>query len=476
MTGGSPVALCETAEFYGASWGQDDTIFFSTANEGILRVSGSGGTPEVVVAVEAGVITYPRPQLLPDGEWILFGVVPAHQIVAQSLVTGERQILIENGGDVRYLRTGHLVYELNGTLLAVPFDAEERTTTGGAVPVVEGVSQAGLGLALFDVAADGTLVYQTQTGVLQGNEPRTLVWVDREGTEVPVSAEPRLYGAMKLSPDGRQVAIVDEDPGNEDIWVYDLARNIPTRFTFDPAGDNYPLWTPNGERIVFASERGESGVWDVYSKTANGTGQAERLITTTTLKTPQSFAPDGQTLVFAELTPNLDLSILQMNGERQIEPLLHTEFRDSVAVVSPDGRWLAYVSDESGRDEVYVRPFPKVDEGRWQVSNGFGVGPVWGPNSREVFYQTSASPGTVTMMAVLNETQPTFSPGTPVVLFEGPYRLSEGGNFHAFDISPDDQRFLMVREVAAAEERDRQVQLVVVQNWFQELIERVPVP
>ena len=306
---------------------------------------------------------------------------------------------------------------------------------------------------------------------------RTLVWVNREGKETPVAAEPRPYGPMHLSPDGRQVAIQVDAPGNPDIWIYDLMRGLRTRFTFDLSFDSWPIWTPDGKRVVFGSGRG-GGALNLFSKAADGTGPVERLNLTTSdrIQSPYSIAPDGKTLVFAEAYPGtgIDIGVVTMDGEHQIEMLLQTEFTDTHPNVSPDGRWLAYTIDESGRREVHVRPFPNVDDGRWQISRGLGVSPLWGPDSRELFYQTRAAPGApVTMMVAVNDTEPTFRPGNPVPLFEGPYRFSVGASYHTFDISPDGERFLMIKE--DTDPSSAEAQIIVVENWFEELKRLVPV-
>ena len=291
-----------------------------------------------------------------------------------------------------------------------------------------------------------------------------------------MAAEARPYSSMQLSPDGQQVVMEVQNPGNVDIWIYDLARNTPTRLTFDPAVDRLPAWTPDGERVVFTSGR-DGGPMNLYWKAADGTGQAERLTTTANIQSPQSFTPDGQTLVFTEFAPGtaLDLGILAMDGDRQTEALLQAEAREGYGAVSPDGRWLAYLSDESGQDEVYVRPFLNVDQGRWEISRGFGVSPRWGPNSRELFYQTrGAGAASVSVMAVANDSEPTFRPGTPVTVFDGPYRLGIRDASPAFDVSPDGQRFLMIKEESSASNSPNII--IVVQHWVEELTRLVPIP
>ena len=339
----------------------------------------------------------------------MFSVTRSRNIEIHSLVTGERRVLIQNGGDVRYLPTGHLAYVLDGTLLAVPFDVEQRTITGGPVPLVEGVSQGrGRFIAQFAHANDGTLVYQPEAG----RDSQTLVWVDREGNEELVGAPSGPYASVQLSSDGRRLVTEWNDPENLDVWIYDLERETNTRLTFDPSADVDPIWTPDDERVIFGSNR-DGGPNNLYWKASNGTGDVQRLTTSPNTQEPSSFSPDGRILVFEENTnsPAQDVGSLSMDGEPTVEWLLDSPAREDKAAVSPDGRWMAYASDESGRFEVYVRPFPNVDEGRWSISAGGGRGPVWGPNGRELFY----------------------------VQREGRHHHNDGGHLrHRADISPRD--------------------------------------
>jgi serine/threonine-protein kinase len=460
VSGGAPVLLCETFEFFGASWSPDDTIVFSTSHNGISRVSGSGGTPEVIVPVE-GEINFVRPQLLPGGEWLLFLEVPSGRIAVQSLVTNERHVLIENGGDVRYLPTGHLVYVRDGTLRAQPFDVEQRVVTPGPVPLVEGVAQGGA-IAQFDAADNGTLVYQT------GGASRTLVWVDREGSEEPIPAEPGNYGSVQLSPN-RERVVIQEAGLASDLVVYDLVRDTPTQLTSDPASDAFPIWTLNGERIVWASDRG-GGVFNIVWRAADGTGPVEPLTTGDNVQVPHSWSADGQMLVMLEVREaNGDIGVLSIEDDAPIDWLLETDFDENHANVSPDGRWMAFIIGEQGQYEVFVSPFPNVHDRRWQISQDGGVSPRWGPDSRELFFQTSEG----AMMVAEIVTEPAFNHAAPVRLFDGPYVIGTPPSPFAFDTSLDGQRFLMIKEQTDATVEGLEVHVVL--NWYQELLERVPI-
>ena len=482
IAGGTPVTLCDATNPFGASWGTDNTIVFGQPT-GVMRVSANGGISELVVETETGEQVY-GPELLPDGRTLLFTVTAGSsptrwdeaEIVVRPIEGGERKVLWTGGSDACYVSTGHLVYAVESTLLAIPFDLAELETRGGPVPVVEDVfraqfPQANTASANYGFSRDGLLAYIPD---LETFRPvRSLVWVDREGKEEPLAAEPRPYESLKLSPDNQSVLLDVRELENNDIWIYDLVRGTPSRLTFDPGIDRYPIWTPDGERVVFASNR-DADVVNMYWKAANGIGPVERLTTSTSVQLPHSFAPDGR-LVFGNdaQDPNVDLYVLSMDGERQTEVLVQTEFRDANADVSPDGRWLAYVSDESGQSNVYVRPFPNVDDGRWQISRNGGYKPVWGPDSQELFYQTQGlSGGPVTMIVAANDTDPTFSPGNPVPLFEGPYLLAQPARHRVFDVSANGQRFLMIKE--GTDTSSGQQQVVVVLNWFEELTRLVP--
>ena len=383
VSGGAPVTLTDAENPWGASWGADDTILFGQGPAGIWQVPGTGGTAELLIPVEEGEAAQ-SPQMLPGGEWVLFTLRPSaattwdqSQIVVHSLATDERRVLIDGGRDARYVPTGHLVYALEGSLLAVPFDADQLAITPGPVPLVDGVSDGAgrSGTAHFSLSTTGSLAYVPGDGLPGGGgggQTSALVWVDRDGREEPLPEEPRPYGELNLSPDGTRVAVGVNDPAARDVWIYDLVRDTFTRLTFDAAGDGNPVWTPDGLRVAFHSTPG-----GLFWRAADGTGQAEPLLENSTFSPPWSFAPDGTTLVMWHPTPGAaDLGLLSLEGERASTALLETEFAEMNAVVSPDGRWVAYGSDESGEFEIYVRPFPDVESGRWQVSGGGGRWPV----------------------------------------------------------------------------------------------------
>ena len=475
LSGGAAVTLTEADSPYGASWGADDTILFGQGGQGILRVAGAGGTPDVLVSVESPNLAH-QPQMLPGGEAVLytlggFGLWDAAQIVVEQVATGERTVLVEGGSDARYLPTGHLVYALGGTLLAVPFDVDRLMVTGGPVPLVEGVSRARAGTtgaAHADIARTGALVYLPSGAT--GGVVRTLVWVDRDGIEEALGAPPRAYALPRLSPDGTRVAL-DVGDDEDDVWVWDLTRETLTRLTFAAERDGYPVWTPDGQRVVFESHRAGEG--NLFAKSADGTGAVEHLTESPTHQSPLSMSPDGEWIVFEDgIGDRSSLALLPSNGESSWELLLESGFNERNGEISPDGQWLAYQTNASGQDEIYVQPFPDVDAGRWQISTTGGTRPLWGPDGRELFYMTEAG-----VMGVTVETDAGFEPGTPGLVVEGFYFREARGR--TYDIAPDGQRFLMIKEGATVDADDPfagLTQIVVVQNWHQELLERVPVP
>jgi len=475
VSGGAPVTLCKARNPWGASWEANDTIVFGQGREGILQVSAAGGTPEVLVPTSSIDGVAHGPQILPDGKSLLFTIDDGiytnwdnAQIVVQSMTTGERRVLIEEGTDARYVSTGHLVYALRGTLLAVPFDAARTEVSGGPVSLVEGVATAGMwtGAAHFSFSETGSLVY---VDGFENEIARTLVWVDREGREESLAAEPRAYAYPRISPDGTRVALDIRDQ-EQDIWIWDFARETLTRLTFDAGRDLYPLWTPDGRRIVFGSGVSSGGAANLFWKAADGTGVAEQLTDSPIHQVPQSISPDGKQLVYRETTVKSgnDLRVLSLEGERSSEALQATAFDELNAEVSPDGRWLAYQSNESGQGEIYVRTFPNVNEGRWQISTGGGTRPLWGPVGSELFYLARGG----RLMVVPVQTDPSFTAGRAEILFEEPYYVEASVAGRAYDISPDGRRFLMIKE--SEEDTSVPMSMTVVLNWFEELERLVP--
>ena len=435
-------------------------IFLRAFDQAEARpVPDSGGTPQTLTRLNKGEGGHGWPELLPGGTAVLFTnfVPPSAQIAVYSMKTGDRRDLVQ-GAYARYARSGHLIYVQAGTLMAVPFDAERLQLTGVPVPVVENVFQAAGGAAQYSISTTGTLVYVSgSAGAIQ----RKLVWVTRNGMEQPLTAPPLAYGYPRLSPDGRRVAVELDNQ----IWLYDLSRDTLTRFTFEGRTNQSPGWTPDGKHIAFRSNT--QGPSNLFWQLADGSGGLERLTTSDRVQNLTSWSGDGQLLAFFEpgVATQRDIWVLRMN-DRKVQSFLQTPFNEGGASFSPDGKWLAYVSNESGRPEIYVQPYPGPG-GKWQISTESGTEPLWNRNGRELLYRSGNK-----MMAVQVETQPSFSASKPTMLFEREYAASQfPATGIAYDVSSDGQRFLMVKEI---EQSSAAGQINVVLNWFEELKRRVP--
>jgi serine/threonine-protein kinase len=469
VNGGSALTLGDVPFPLGASWDSHGVIAFApSVGSPIKQVPEAGGAAQPLTRLEKGEIAHRWPDFLPDGKAMLFTAGPTSinwtnaQVAVHSVGTGEQRNLIKGGTQPRYAPTGHLVYAQGGSLMAVPFDSQRLAVVGAAVPVEEGILQSTTtGVAQYSISSTGSLVYIP--GGVQATQYR-LVWVNRNGAEQPVAAPARAYVFPRLSPDGRRLAVTIQ--GQEvQLWLYDLSRETLTRFAFDGKFNTNPVWTPDGKRIAFNSNK--EGPVNLFWQLADGSGGLERLTTSEHLHFPMSWSPDGQVLAFVEVTPTTGYDIWMLGlGDRKAQPFLQTPYNESVPMFSPDGRWLAYVSNESGRWEIYMQPYPG-SSGKWQISTEGGTEPVWNRNGRELFYRNGDK-----MMAVDIATQPSFTVGKPRVLFEGRY-VPPPGTSPNYDVSPDGQHFLMIKPSEAGEAAPAQINVVL--NWFEELKRLVPV-
>ena len=462
LRGGAPVTICEAPHVFGASWGPDNTIVYGH-DGGIWEVSARGGAPRQIVVTDGAPGEFAvGPQVLPGGNGVLFGLgtgisreaLEATKVVVQSLETGERQVLVEGAWSARYVPSGHLVFAQSGNLLAMPFDAERLEATGGPVSISQNVAPFH-----FSSSSSGALVYAPDARA----GASTLAWVDRQGNTTLLEADPAAYVTPRLSPEGDRVAVeIDED-----VWVYYIEQGTRTRLTFDAKTNLDPVWSPDGSRIVFGSRKDASDT-DMYRMRADGSGEVEPLLVVPEIEqSPHSVSPDGKLLAFYERVPpaHRDIWLLPLEGDPAPEPFVVTPFNERSPSFSPDGRFLAYVSDESGEDEVYVQRVSGPG-GKVPVSTAGGREPVWSRDGKELFYWSENR-----LMAVDVETGSAFEAGAPQLLFEAPYIRppTPGSGSQNYDVSPDGQRFLMVLPGESS------MALHVVLNWFEELNRLVPI-
>jgi len=463
LAGGPPLTIIEgSGNYKGASWGQNDIIIFGVPGSGLSQVSSSGGTPQTVTTpdVEKGEHGHRWPDILPGGKAALFtiwrGGLEDASIGLADLETGEVKLLLK-GVTSLYAPAGHIVYGgADGSLLAVPFDLKQLKVAGPVILLLDNINVKNGGSADFAFSRNGSLVYFTGSA-----SNRTLVLTDRQGHEQSLTKEQRSFRAPCFSPDGKRVAAGIHDKGGYDIWVYELEQGPLTRLTFE--GDGwYPRWTPDGQRVAFCSNR--AGTYDLYWKQADGSSAAEPLLIAEFPQYEISFSPDNKLLVYREIHPDTgrDIWILPLEGERKPQPFLQTSFNEFTPILSPDGRWLAYTSDESGLTEIYVRAFSDSGGGRWQVSTGGGTEPLWSRGGRELFYRSGDN-----IMSAAIETEPIFKVQTRKVLFEDIYVRNYSHT--NYDIHPDNKRFVMIKSPL-----EMSTEMIVVLNWFEELNRLVP--
>jgi serine/threonine-protein kinase len=469
VSGGAPVTLCEVGNPYGAAW-VGERILIGAGPRGVLEVSAAGGTPKVLVSVDPlKAEALHGPQILPGNATLLFTVRTGTsrwddgQIVVQPVKGGPRRVVVQGGTDGRFLPTGHLVYARDGVLFAVPFDPKHLEVTGGAMVMVDGVVESfggGTGAAQFGVSSTGTLVYVAGSATAK----RSLVWLDRRGREEILPIEPRGYVYPRISPDGTRVALDVREQQNNAIWIWNFVHETLTRLTFEKDALN-AVWTPDGKRIIFGA--GQSGTRSLFLKSADGTGVAEPLTKANAVQFPQSVSPDGRFLIFRQETAATggptELMLLPLLGNREPRPLVESQssFQQRDGEISPDGRWLAYQSNESGQSEIYVRPFPDVGRGHWQVSISGGTQPAWSRTGRELYYVTSDQ----YLAEVIVQSADRFAPSKPATVLDvRQFFVRSPGR--SYDISLDGQRFLMIRDSAVS---GVQAQLVIVEHWFNEL-------
>jgi Tol biopolymer transport system component len=472
--GGDPTTLCDTAINRNGAWGPDNAIIFAPALfSGLMRVSAAGGSPEVLTTPDfsKGEISHRWPEILPGGRAVVFVIAGAKdigffsesKIAVERLDTHERKILPIQGSFPRYSPTGHLLFVSEGRVFAVGFDLNRLEVTGKPTPVLDGVKTSpNSGAADYVVSKTGSLAYLSENASASGGN---LVWEDRKGQVKELPAPARIYVSPQISPDGQRVAVSIFSGGSlfrADIWLYEISHGTLTRLTFDEQSAE-PVWSPDGKQIAFARMRGAKP--GILLKAADGSGTAETLVSGDNfIQTPTSWSLDGKFLTYWEVgaETGADIWILPLQGERKPWPFLQTKFNEGEAKFSPDGRWVAYSSDESGRPEVYVRPFPGPGA-KWQISTDGGGAPEWARNGRELFYVSLAGK----LVSVVVRTQPAFSADIPRIIADIPsFLLATFGP--GYSVSSDGQRFLFVK---ANVEKGPPDEVRVVLNWTEELKE-----
>ena len=442
--GGAMTALADAYFAGGGVWGDDDRILFvpdrgpGGQQRGLARVAAAGGVPETITTPDAsrGERAHYWPSLLPGGEWILFTVETArgYGIDAFSLKTKERRHLVDEGTRPRYSPSGHILYSdvSAQTVTAVPFDAGRVAIAGVPVGLQVKADYVPNGALSFDISPDGTFVYAPW----RLSEPRTVVSVDRHGAVTPLLDKEERWGEPRLSPDGRTLLLRKTAAPDCDLWLYDLARKTLTRFAHE--GDSHaPMWSSDGKQILYSLDAG-SGFHVVQKAVDDSTASEPLPAGDSGDPTPFSMTADGRLLAYTVHQPGtgFDIWILPMRGDRTPRPFLTSEFKETDPAFSPDGSALAYVSDESGRDEVYVRSYPGPGV-RSQVSTSGGSSPKWSGNGRELFYVQHD-----TVMVVAAETKPAVRVSAPQALFSGNYLFQRGFNF---DVTPDGRRFILLK-------------------------------
>ena len=452
LAGGAPVSLCSAPISYGATWGADDKIVFSSNQARKLWwISASGGTPHLITD-EPG--SYRWPEFLPTGEAVI--VTDGGKLLLVSVATGKKKALGISGNNAKYVANEYLVYNKAGRLEAIGFDAGAQVTTGAPMPVLDVLRIESLARAAqCAISRNGTLVYLP--GLFE--QKSNLVWLDRSGQVESLPYPAEIYGEFRLSPNGQRVAIDICQGDRRDIWIYNLARQ--SRFKLTLKGRNTrPVWSPNGKTIAFRSDR--TGQWAIFVKSADRKGEAKLVHESEGVEGaygPRSWSPNGKVLALG--SRDGDIWSLQLDSAGTPERLIKSPFQKIGAAFSPDGRWIAYASDEQGQFDVYVQPYPPTGKTE-QVSTEGGEMPVWSQSSYELFYRNGRK-----WMAASFTTSPTLSFEVPRRLFEGNY-LNIGGV--DYDVSPDGQRFLLLKPI---EETSSRTQLNVVTNWFEELKRKV---
>jgi Tol biopolymer transport system component len=451
------------------SWESNDSLFFIPGRStGVWRVSAAGGSPTPVTTLQEGELEHQHPAILPDGKSLLYsvrgGLGSGSTVIAQSLETGQRTNL-GPGGVARYLSTGHLVYVQAGSLFAVPFDAVRLEVRGSPTAVLQGIRETEQGIAQIAFSQTGAIAYVPTD---RAERQSALVWVDRAGVEQATFATGLDFSRPRLAPDGRRVAVAIGSGAGQaqnlgDLWVFDLTREIRNRLTFD-GRSTFPTWSPDGSRLAYSSDRGD-GRYQLHLRGFSAGGSDEEIPTNRGTNYPFSWSPDSRFVATVSVAPTTanDIWVLPVDDPAQWRPFVRTPLGEGAPTFSPDGRWIAYVSEQSGRSEIYMRPFPGPGE-EVTISTDGGNEPIWARKTGDLFYRRGNS-----VIVVAITTTPTVSVGRPRQLFERAYSRSNAF-WPNYDVSPDGQRLLMIKGIA--QEAPKRINVVL--NWVEELKRLMP--
>ena len=480
IDGDSPQILVNGLRDSAIAWESNRSILYSDGNDQSLRrIASVGGMPERVQLQIESEEQQLIPHVLPGGNALLYneaaGRIVTRGIRLARLDTGEVETLIDRAYAGRYASSGHIVFMRASTLWVVPFDLERLEITGPEVPIIQGIESGSLqGLAAYSFSDDGRLVYDQGEDFYGSGDDTELVWMYRDGREESLGLEPNQYAHPQVSPNGEFISVtVPDGNGNSDVWVQDLRRGQLTRRTFSGAAES-AIWSPGSEYLYYGLRERAWGIWRVP---ANGTGEASLWMQEDSVLRPETLSPDGDQLLYRRGIGDRRLYLSMVDDMSDTQPLFAENSSAAGVDLSPDGRWIAYHSFETGKWEVYVRPFPNVDDWKWQVSNDGGQEPKWGPEGNELFY-ISKHEALVEVHEVPVETGSTFTAGNPTTLFVGDFAGmgALGGGTLSYDVSSDGQRFLMSKYLRPTTSNMplENLSLVMVDNWFEELRRLAP--
>ncbi len=470
---GPVVSMTRVGDTRGVSWLTDDSLVYTPeATGGVFQISANGGEARAITKVDETKKerTHRWPQALPGGKAVLFTVGSLDKpddydnanVEAVVLATGERKLIIQGASVARYVPTGHLIFARAGVLYAVGFDVDRLTVNGKPVPLLVGVAgDKTTGAVHFSISNDGTLAYLPGSSTAGG---RSLTWVDKKGNSTAINVPPSQFNDVRISPDASRVALIQGSSMSGDVWVYDFARETLTRLTFNTINAT-PVWSADSKYIYYVSVNSGADETTILRRPADGSQDTEKVVTITHQAYLKAILPDGETALLDAQRQTADANIFTVLLKPDATPtaLINTQFDEFGAAASPDGRWLAYQSNESGRPEIYVRELVGSG-GRWPISTGGGEEPRWSPDGKELYYRVNNQ-----LIVVQVETGSSFHASTPGGLFNEVYDLRSNSG-ETYDVDPRGGRFLMIRP--AKEDASTQIRIVV--NWFEELRRLVP--